>query len=103
MKRKRQKRLYRSRDNRVLAGVCGGLADYFGGNPNTWRVIYLVVMALTSFVPGIIVYLMLVVLIPEEPGKGDENWMNLFNRFTSSNIHSSGRKELHDVEEHDIK
>ena len=58
------KKLFRSRHNRMLAGVCGGLADYFNIDPTLMRVIT-IVLAFTPFVPVIIIYLLLWLLIPE--------------------------------------
>lgn len=58
------KKLFRSRHNRMLAGVCGGLAEYFNIDPTLVRVIT-IVLAFTPFVPVIIIYLLLWLLIPE--------------------------------------
>ncbi|MFB9769184.1 PspC domain-containing protein [Lactiplantibacillus modestisalitolerans] len=55
--------LHRSSDNRVLAGVLGGIADHYDWNPNLIRVIYLV-LSLTAF-PGIIIYLVLWLLMKD--------------------------------------
>ena len=59
------KKLYRSTDNRWLAGVCGGLAKYFDIDPTLVRVIF-VVLAFFGL-GGAIIYLLLWVLIPKEP------------------------------------
>ncbi len=53
-----KKTLRRSR-NRVLCGVCGGLAEYYGVDPNFVRVFYLLTSAASVFVPGIVIYLVL--------------------------------------------
>lgn len=58
------KKLYRSRSNRMLAGVCAGIADYFNVDPTIVRLIF-VVMALAGG-PGLIFYLILALIIPEE-------------------------------------
>ena len=58
------KKLFRSRTNRMLAGVCGGLAEYFNIDPTLMRVIT-IVLAFTPFVPVIIIYLLLWLSIPE--------------------------------------
>lgn len=58
--------LRRSRSDRMLAGVCGGLAGYFGIDATLLRVIYVVGSAISVAFPGIIVYLLLWALIPEE-------------------------------------
>jgi len=59
------KRLYRSRRDRVLLGVCGGIARYFGVDPVLVRLIWLLV-SLGPF-PGILGYLVAAILMPEEP------------------------------------
>lgn len=100
-----RKKLTKSSNNRVIAGVLGGLAEYFHINANTLRIIYLIVAALTSFVPGIIIYIMLAVLMPNDP-KADTPWTNignLFNHDSADQTDSTSRKELHDVEEKDVK
>ena len=58
------KRLYRSKSNRIIGGVCGGLADYLNIDANALRVI----TALLTFVMGMSlwVYLLAWLIIPEE-------------------------------------
>jgi phage shock protein PspC (stress-responsive transcriptional regulator) len=55
----------RSRRHRIVAGVCGGLADWLGWRPLLVRVLFVVVGAL-PFLSGILVYVLLWVLVPEE-------------------------------------
>lgn len=57
--------LRRSRSNRVVAGVVGGLAEYIGISPNLARVIYVALSLLSAAFPGLIVYVALWILIPE--------------------------------------
>ena len=59
------KKLYRSRSNRMLAGICAGIANYFNVDPTIVRLVF-VIMALAGG-PGLIVYLILALIIPEEP------------------------------------
>ena len=59
------KKLYRSRTDRMLAGVCGGLADYFGVDPTIVRIL-MVLFALAGG-PGLILYIILMLIIPEAP------------------------------------
>ena len=59
------KKLKRSLD-RKLAGVCGGLADYFNLDPTIVRVLYGVLTILTSIIFGIIVYIIMAIVVPEE-------------------------------------
>lgn len=60
------KRLYRSQTNRKIAGVCAGIADYFKIDPTLVRVIA-VLLLLPGGLPGLLPYLVLWVVIPEEP------------------------------------
>lgn len=56
--------LRRSRRNRWVAGVVGGLADYFGLDPTLARIIYVLVSIFSAAFPGILVYIILWILIP---------------------------------------
>ncbi len=58
-------KLYRSRTNRQLAGVCGGLGEYFSIDPTLVRILF-VILALAGG-PGIILYIILALIVPEEP------------------------------------
>lgn len=69
------KRLTRSSD-RMIAGVCGGIAEYFGWDPTMLRVLYTLATIFTAF-SGIIVYIVLWIIIPEKRFcDGYENRMN---------------------------
>ncbi len=59
--------LYRSRRSRILAGVCGGLAEWLGWDPTLVRVLYVIGSALSVAFPGLIVYIVLWVLMPKAP------------------------------------
>lgn len=59
--------LARSRNDRVLVGVVGGIAKRFGWNSTLLRVVYVLGSALSAAFPGILVYLVLWLLMPEEP------------------------------------
>ena len=61
------KRLYRSRRERKLAGVCGGVAEYLEVDPTIVRVLYLLGTIITGFFPGIFIYFALALIMPEEP------------------------------------
>lgn len=58
------KRLYRSTTNKVLAGVCGGLGEYFNVDPTLIRVGF-ILLALPGGLPGIIPYLILWIVVPQ--------------------------------------
>jgi len=59
--------LHRSRRSKMIAGVCGGLAETLGWDPTMMRLLYVLVSILSAAFPGIIVYLVLWVVIPESP------------------------------------
>lgn len=61
------KRLYRSRRERMLAGVCGGLGGYFGFDPTLIRLGWALTTVFTGFFPGVFAYLLCWLIIPEEP------------------------------------
>ena len=58
--------LTRSVADRTLAGVCGGLARWAGMDPTLVRVLYAVGSFFTAFVPGILLYVILALVIPSE-------------------------------------
>ena len=55
------KRLYRSRSNRILAGVCGGIGEYFGIDPVIIRILAIVIPGF-----GWVAYLICALIIPSE-------------------------------------
>jgi len=61
-----EKRLYRSRD-KVLGGVLAGLADYINLDKVLVRVIYVLLSLFSAGFPGLLVYIILWAVIPEEP------------------------------------
>lgn len=60
------RRLRRSRHNRMIAGVVGGMAEYIGMDPTLARVLYVVISILSAAFPGILVYVICMFVIPEE-------------------------------------
>ena len=58
--------LRRSRGDRMIAGVVGGLAHYFSIDPTLARAGYVVISILSAAFPGLLVYLLLWALVPEE-------------------------------------
>ena len=58
--------LSRSRHDRMIAGVIGGIAARFGWSSTLLRILYVVVSILSAAFPGILVYLILWLLMPEE-------------------------------------
>jgi len=63
-----KKRLYRSTSNRVLGGICGGVWEYFDIDPTVVRLIWIIIVIFTGFVPGILAYIIALFVIPEKRG-----------------------------------
>jgi phage shock protein C len=59
--------LRRSRRSRLIAGVCGGIAEWLGWNPTLVRILYVVVSVFSAAFPGLLVYLVLWLVMPREP------------------------------------
>jgi phage shock protein C len=78
------KRLYRSRENSQIAGICGGLGNYFGID-STWVRVFFVIMAFTRGF-GLFLYLILTVIVPRVPeGQVEE----VSDSFPDININAS--------------
>lgn len=67
MSEDRPKRLFRSRNDRMIAGVLGGVSEYLNLDPSLVRIVYVLVTVLTGFVPGIFLYLLLAIIVPAQP------------------------------------
>jgi phage shock protein C len=59
-------KLRRSRSDKMIAGVIGGLARYFGFDPTLARVLYVILSVVSVAFPGILVYIILWIVIPQE-------------------------------------
>ena len=57
--------LHRSRKHNIIAGVCGGLADWLGWSPTMVRVLFVLVSILSAGFPGIVAYVVMWVLMPK--------------------------------------
>jgi len=60
------KKLYRSRDEQMIAGVCGGLATYFEVDPTLVRLLF-VAAVLLGLGGAILVYFLMMIIVPVEP------------------------------------
>jgi phage shock protein C len=60
-------RLYRSRTDRVVAGVCAGVAEYLGADATLVRLATVLLVLVTGLVPGLVLYLVAAILVPEGP------------------------------------
>lgn len=60
------KKLYRSRTDKKIAGVCGGLGEYFNMDPTIWRLVFFLLL-LPGGLPGFLPYVILWFFVPLEP------------------------------------
>ena len=63
----RSKKLYRSRSDRLIAGVCGGLAKYFGIDSTWMRLIFLICLLLGGLT--LLVYIVMWIIVPLRPSR----------------------------------
>ena len=61
------KRMTRSSEDRMIAGVCGGIAEYFQIDSTLVRVAYVVGSVISVAFPGLLIYILLWIVMPEEP------------------------------------
>ena len=67
-----QKKLYKDPDNKIIAGVCSGLAEYFDIDPTVVRILALALVLFTAIVPGLIFYVLAAIIMPEKESHGKE-------------------------------
>lgn len=60
------KKLYRSKEDRIIAGVCGGLGKYLGTDSTVLRLIWSLIVIFTGIFPGVLVYILAIFIVPEE-------------------------------------
>ena len=65
MTKQEPKRLYRNQHNKILAGVCSGLGDYFNIDPVIIRLLWVVLTIFGG--AGILIYIIAWIIIPEKP------------------------------------
>lgn len=87
-----KKQLTRS-TNKMLAGVCSGIAEYFDLDPTLVRVCYAVLTIFTTCFPGLLLYLLLILIMPAAPQAS----------APSSNSQKSRKPEPEDVEYTNVK
>ena len=61
-----EKKLYRSEKNKMIAGVCGGLGEYFNVDPTLIRLAFAVLSIPTAFFGGLVMYIIAAIIIPSE-------------------------------------
>ncbi|MBD3290193.1 PspC domain-containing protein [candidate division KSB1 bacterium] len=63
------KKLMRSTDEKMIAGVCGGISKYLNIDPVLTRVLYIILTLFSGIFLGIIVYIILMIILPEEDSR----------------------------------
>lgn len=61
------RKLYKSNNDKILAGVIGGVGEYTDIDPTVLRLVFIVLSILTGFIPAIIGYIIAVLVIPKRP------------------------------------
>jgi phage shock protein PspC (stress-responsive transcriptional regulator) len=95
---KRKRRLYRDPEHRVVGGVCGGLGAYFNMDPVILRIIFVVLLIVTSIVPALLAYLVLWIAVPKAVTTAQRLEMR-GQEATVKNIEKSIREEVKEVKE----
>lgn len=95
---KRKRRLYRDPEHRVIGGVCGGLGAYFNMDPVILRIIFVVLLIITSIVPALLAYLVLWIAVPKAVTTAQRLEMR-GQEATVKNIEKSIREEVKEVKE----
>ncbi len=65
MEHKETKKLYQSSENKVFAGICGGLGEYFDVDATVLRLFWLLIVIFSGVFPGVIAYLLAILLVPK--------------------------------------
>ncbi len=60
------KKLYRSEKNKMISGILGGLGEYADVDPVLLRLVWVLIVIFTGFVPGLIAYFLAIIIIPKK-------------------------------------
>lgn len=60
------KKLYKSKENKVISGVFGGIGEYYEVDPTVLRLGYIAITALSGFMPGVVAYVIASLVVPEK-------------------------------------
>ncbi|MDO5143190.1 MAG: PspC domain-containing protein [bacterium] len=84
------KRLYKSKQNKMISGVCGGVAEYLGIDPTIVRIGFMILSSLAG--SGLMMYIIASILIPEQP---TETFRSFYDEQTDSQDDSSFYQQKH--------
>jgi phage shock protein C len=74
------KKLYRSQTNKTVYGVLGGLGEYFDVDPTILRLGFIFFSVLSAGFGGLIIYLLAVLVVPENPNKSSDETVVIINK-----------------------
>jgi phage shock protein C len=60
------RKIRRSKSKRMIAGICGGLADYLNVDVTVIRLVYVIVSVMSGAFPGLLIYILAMFIIPSE-------------------------------------
>ncbi|MCW9054398.1 MAG: PspC domain-containing protein [Candidatus Pacebacteria bacterium] len=63
----KKKQLYRSAENKIFAGIFGGLGEHFDIDPTLLRLVWVVVTVFSGIVPGLLIYVIALFIVPQRP------------------------------------
>jgi phage shock protein PspC (stress-responsive transcriptional regulator) len=66
------KKLYRSKTDKKLTGLLGGVGEYLKVDPTALRLLFLVLVIFSGFFPGVFFYLLALLVVPEPPAKSSK-------------------------------
>ena len=93
------KRVYRSTKNKMIAGVCGGLGEYFNVDPLIFRALFLLLIPAGGF--GLLFYILLAILIPRQEGLPGSAQLRENVQAAANDVSESIRKFAEDVKKDD--
>ena len=67
------KKLYKNTEKKVLTGLLAGVGDFFNIDPNIVRMIFLLFVIVTGFVPGLVIYVVIALIVPKKPNDDEKN------------------------------
>jgi len=95
MKKTESKKLYRSTTNYVLAGVCGGIAEYFNVDPIIIRLIF-ILFALANG-SGIIIYIIMAIIIPKNKGEFKDKNRKQNAKMFANDLKTGAKSMAHEI------
>ena len=66
---KGMKKLYKSKENKVLTGTIGGVGEFFNVDPTILRIAWVIITIFSGLFPGIIIYILAALIVPNSPGQ----------------------------------